>query len=124
MFKVPNRHRVRTGKWGSDDSYDNNGMFTFAIKPKKGKKINVAVIASDQEGWEHVSVSLPSLSRCPTWEEMCFVKGLFWDDEDCVIQYHPAKSEHVNYHEYCLHLWRPVGVSFPTPPAIFVGPES
>jgi hypothetical protein len=122
MFKVPNRHRVKTGKWGSDDSEGKNGMFTFAMKSKVGKNVNVATIASDQEGWEHVSVSLPGLNRCPTWEEVCFVKSLFWDDEDCVVQYHPAKSESVNYHPYCLHLWRPVGRDILTPPPLFVGP--
>ena len=52
---------------------------------------------------------------------MCFIKGLFWDEEDVVIQYHPAKSEYVNRHEKCLHLWRPVGVEMPTPQKELVG---
>jgi len=46
---------------------------------------------------------------------------LFWDAEDVVIQYHPAKSEYVNVHDNCLHLWRPVGVELPTPPRELVG---
>ena len=37
--------------------------------------------------WEHVSVSRPD--RCPTWDETCAVKRLFWDDEECVLQFHP-----------------------------------
>ena len=70
-------------------------------------------------GWEHVSVS--RRDRCPTWDEMCLVKALFWDEEDCVIQYHPPRSEYVNNHPNCLHLWRPIGVSLPMPPSIMVG---
>lgn len=81
----------------------------------------ILVIASDGMGWEHVSVSLPS--RCPTWEEMCYIKNLFWDETDTVIQYHPPKSEYVNAHPYCLHLWRKIGYEFPLPESIMVGPK-
>lgn len=55
--------------------------------------------------WEHVSVSCED--RCPTWEEMQRVKELFWRDDETVIQFHPPKSEYVNHHQYCLHLWKP-----------------
>lgn len=73
-------------------------------------------------GWNHVSVS--KKYECPTWEEMCFVKGLFWDDpEDWAVQYHPPKSKYVNNHPYCLHLWQPVEstIQMPFPSDILVG---
>lgn len=63
------------------------------------------VIASDDRGWDHVSVSLPD--RCPTWQEMCAVKELFFRDDEVVMQLHPAKANYVNCHPNCLHLWRP-----------------
>lgn len=69
--------------------------------------------------WEHVSVSLPS--RCPTWDEMCWIKEQFWGDEDLVVQYHPPRSQYVSNHSFCLHLWRPVGAAVPAPPAWMVG---
>lgn len=68
--------------------------------------------------WEHVSVSRQS--RCPTWPEMCKIKDLFWGEEETVIQYHPPKSEYVNIHPYCLHLWKPPFV-VARPPSILVG---
>ena len=71
--------------------------------------------------WEHVSVS--TAVRCPTWEEMCHVKEIFWDPEDVVIQLHPPRSEWVNCHPYTLHLWRPIGIVLPRPPALTVGPR-
>jgi len=52
---------------------------------------------------------------------MCFIKDLFWDVEDVVIQYHPAKSEYVNRHDYCLHLWKPVDFEMLAPPKELVG---
>lgn len=93
----------------------NNGFFVF-----KKHGIIYFCQASDGMGWEHVSVSL-NKNRCPTWEEMCMVKDLFWDKEDCVIQYHPPKSQYVNNHPNVLHLWRPIGVSIPMPDSIMVG---
>jgi hypothetical protein len=80
-------------------------------------------IASDGHGWEHVSVHVKEngFSETPTWDEMCEIKALFWDDEDCVIQYHPPKSDYVNNHPNVLHMWRPVGVEIQRPPSIMVG---
>lgn len=69
--------------------------------------------------WEHVSVS--NINRCPTWEEMCWVKDLFWEPEETVIQYHPPESTYINQHPHCLHLWKPIGVELPLPPMWAVG---
>jgi hypothetical protein len=78
------------------------------------KKSNFFVIASNGFDWEHVSVSLPH--RCPTWNEMCYIKSLFWEESDVAVQYHPAKKNYVNMVENCLHLWRHRIISFPEPP--------
>ncbi len=118
MFKAPNAFRVRAGSMATDDSFGNNGLFMVATN--SGADV-LRIIASDGAGWEHVSVSLAT--RCPTWEEMCDVKGLFWEPEDCVAQLHPPQSQYVNCHPFCLHLWRPAnGSFFPLPPSCLVGP--
>lgn len=71
--------------------------------PFEGRTLTV--IATSWGEWEHVSVSLSN--RCANWREMCYVKNLFWNkDEEC-IQFHPAESEYVNLHQYCLHIWKP-----------------
>ena len=46
---------------------------------------------------------------------------MFWDEEDCVVQYHPPKSDYVNIHKNCLHLWRPTDGELPRPPKIMIG---
>jgi hypothetical protein len=107
-------NRIRKGPSASDESYGMNGAFLFHYAGREQR-----VIASDGEGWEHVSVSCPD--RCPTWGEMCFIKSKFWHEDETVIQYHPAKSNYVNMHPYCLHLWKPIGVTLPLPPSILVG---
>lgn len=82
---------------------------------------NLRIIASADAEWERVSVSLQN--RVPSWEEMCRVKALFWDDEDVVMQLHARRSQWVNNHVNCLHLWRCIipGKAIPEPDSILVG---
>lgn len=80
--------------------------------------VNLTVIASTGLDWDHVSVSLRH--RSPTWQEMCHIKNLFWDEDEVVLQYHPKKIDYVNHHPFCLHLWRPQNQSIPVPDLILV----
>ena len=122
MFHVPVTARMTNcGEWSTTDADGNNGAFLLP-SPEPGWRL--LVLASDGYGWEHASVSArnESRTRTPTWKEMAYVKGIYWDDEDVVVQYHPRKSEYVNCHPNVLHLWRPTSVEIPTPPPEFVGP--
>lgn len=123
MFHVPEHYRITkkdisyNKNLQSDASYGNNGYFSFYFR---GTKHQVTVIASDGMGWEHVSVTVGA-NKPPTWELMCVVKNMFWDDEDCVVQYHPPKSSYINNHPHCLHLWKPIDKEIPIPDSILVG---
>lgn len=97
----------------------NNGTF---FVPREGKSGRFFICrASDGMDWEHVSISIPTENRCPTWEEMCYIKSLFWDDETPVMQLHAPRSEWVNMHPYCLHLWHPKKAEIPRPDPLMVG---
>lgn len=129
-FHVPDKYRVRKGPFGSDERYGNNGAFfvpnraapSRGLSTREASAVPLKVIASDGAGWEHVSVSLPT--RCPTWAEMAYIKSVFWDASDCVVQFHPPESEYVNNHAFCLHLWRSTEHAFPLPPSLLVGYKS
>jgi len=112
MFHVPEKFRMLYHPlYGRmDSSNGNNGVFNFFWQG-----YDIYCIASDEGGWEHVSIST-SRKRTPTWEIMCRVKDLFWDEEDCVIQFHPPRSQYVNDHKDVLHLWRPTNKNIETPP--------
>lgn len=69
---------------------------------------------SNENGWEHVSVSFPG--RCPTWDEMCIAKDVFWREDEACIQVHPERSVYINIHNYCLHIWRPKDGKLILPP--------
>lgn len=138
-FHVTELARVTSGPMGSDSSCGDNGAFDIESREPGWR---LAIIASDGSddagvpealGWEHVSVHAykarpasdwqqpPVRQRTPTWKEMAFIKGLFWDDEDVVMQLHPQRSQYVNNHPNVLHLWRSRLREIPTPPAILVG---
>ena len=113
--------RIREGIQASDD-YD--GMCGAFNLYRSG--VSMFAIASDgvdqvAEEWEHVSVSVIKVARCPTWEEMCFVKDLFWKEDETVIQFHPDKAEYINHHPFVLHMWRKPGTTDTLPPTILVG---
>jgi hypothetical protein len=118
MIKVPERFRVTSGTYGTTSEAGCNGLFMV----KLARNQTLRVICSDKLGWEHVSVSRQD--RCPTWEEMCAVKELFWDPEDTVMQLHVPRSSWISNHSFCLHLWRPLDLEIPRPPDIFVGVAS
>lgn len=125
-FHVPHQHRIRKhATLASDDSFGNNGAFEMPSPVGPYGERTLWIIASDGAGWEHVSVHVTQKdrSRTPVWDEMAWVKDLFWDDDDWVVQFHPARREYVNAHENTLHLWRPTHAKMPTPPSILVGPK-
>lgn len=92
------------------------GIFT------NGNLRGMTVIWSYGGGWEHVSID--GKKRMPTWDEMCQIKDMFFDENECCVQYHPPKSEYVNNAKYCLHIWKPIeqySGKLPVPNSLLVG---
>jgi hypothetical protein len=115
------KYRVRQGRFASTRN-DNFGAFIMPSKnAPKGTNLRIIASTGDPEvPWEHVSVSLEK--RCPTWDEMAYVKDLFWLSSETVMQLHVPQAEHKNLHPFTLHLWRPWHVEIPRPPSFTVAP--
>ncbi len=114
--------RVTSGPMASHRDW--GGYGAFFVHGPCGEELKIIASGADaddkvSDGWEHVSIS--TRRRVPNWQEMCFVKDLFWSEEECVIQFHPPRSEYVNNHPNCLHLWRPTDNHVRLPPSILVG---
>ena len=109
MPSVLEAGRIRQGPLASDWRNGWEGAFFVSYK-----NATLAIISSHGDGWDHVSVSLER--RTPTWEEMCYVKDLYFNEEECVIQYHPPKSVYKNVNPYTLHMWRKQGENWELPP--------
>jgi len=113
-YRQPYVERSLYGETGDQG----NGIFLLKSPIDGGL---LSVIASSGEGWEHVSVS--RTNRCPNWPEMEFIKRTFFKDDECAMQLHVPTSEHLSYHPYCLHIWRPLNQTIPQPPSWMVAPE-
>lgn len=135
MKDTPNlqaeKYRVRDGMMASSRFDGNNGAFIVPFGPPEAtqKRVYAYVIVSDQLKWDHVSVSVGemhrgefrALPRCPTWEEMDHIKRLFWRDDECVVQYHVPRTDHISDHNTVLHMWSAQDQPFPLPAPIMVG---
>jgi hypothetical protein len=125
MRKVYSRE-IEAGRQTAWEAYrsepgDRHGLFKLRC-PTTNRWLTVLV--GSAEGWEEMSLPLPAWEHCsvsgqvrtPDWDEMCFVKKCFWDDDETVVQFHPAESDYINFHDHTLHMWRVIGVEFPVPP--------
>ena len=93
------------------------GLIMLGLDERRPYK-KAVVIWSWGDGWDHVSMSYKD--RVPTWDEMCKLKDLFFLPEETCVEYHPAKSQYVNIHPYCLHIWRRQDDYMPRPPMYMV----
>lgn len=120
-MRFPERFRWENAPHGyASNTGDHFGCFQIPGRQANGRGLNVIAVGGEGTGWEHVSVSLADhKSRCPSWDEMCIVKKLFWEESACVVQYHPPEADYVD-NAQVLHLWRCVDQKFPMPPKVFV----
>ena len=113
IWRVTDPKRLAWTKgWASDDTC---GVFEV---PSSIDRAFLRIIASNGEGWDHVSVS--RANHCPNWTEMSHIAQLFFKDDETAMQLHVPRSEHLNLHPHCLHWWRPHDGSIPKPPSYFV----
>lgn len=115
----PERYRMNYSLWQSKPGDD---FGAFRMPGPCGSELVVIASPGDANEsipWEHVSVS--TRHRTPNWKEMCYVKDLFWEPWETVMQLHPPRAEWINNHPHCLHMWRPLNEKIPLPPPIAVG---
>lgn len=129
--EMPEDRRVTVGPYGTSLGSGPNGKYIleFADSGQVKRPRFLVCLVGVGMGWEHVSVSVLTkkkkpAGRCPTWEEMCFIKDIFWGEGETVVQYHPAKEDYVNMHPHVLHLWKVMGETFPKPDPSMVGIRS
>ncbi len=87
---------------------------TFGSRAFSGRGL-VAILTVDHirnpagvlDYWVHLSVSRKS--RMPEYADLQMVQRFFLDENKPAYQVFPKKSEHRNLHNFCLHLWQPLG---------------
>lgn len=82
------------------------------------RKARLRILVSWGGGWDHIGVSRSQ--ALPSWPMLEDVKRLLARDDETMMQLHVPPDEHVNVHDFTLHLWRPQAVEIPRPPVVMV----
>ena len=93
-------------QWQEIERYGNGAQYVFTNLITRQKTMSVIITAEiqrDGKRWLHVSMA--RANRVPDWQEIKLVKSLFIGDDKTALQVFPPKSQFVNIHEFCLHLW-------------------
>lgn len=56
-------------------------------------------------GVPYIHASVARAKKLPTYGDLCFAKEWIFGPHRYAAQVFPAEREHVNIHEFCLHLW-------------------
>lgn len=78
---------------------------SYVVTTERGWMTVIASACQESDGkrWVHLSCAYPS--RLPTWTELTMIRDVLLGAHAKTIQVLAPKSEHVNIHPYCLHLW-------------------
>ena len=68
-----------------------------------GLKVIQSVDKTTHGELQHVSVSRND--RYPSWDEIVAVKDQFFGDDKDAVMHLPRKSQYVNLHPNCFHIW-------------------
>ena len=96
------RPRVLPGEWSEVESYENATRY----ESRDGLRVILETEMVDGALWLHASMS--RRDRIPSWRDLQRVKDTFIGADRKAIQVLPARSEYVNRHPYCLHLFSPL----------------
>ena len=103
--------RPQTADWKPPEKLPQNWRIIQRLtdgafyRSRNGLKVMISCcLESDGKNWVHLSVS--RRDRLPSWTEFVEVKELFLGKESLAIQVFVPRSEWVNDHQYCLHLYQ------------------
>lgn len=77
--------------------------------------LSLIVSGEEHDGrrWIHLSMAHPD--RMPTWPELVDAKEIFLGREEYAAQVIPPRSQYVNQHPFCLHLFAAADGPWPLP---------
>jgi hypothetical protein len=129
MFKVPEQYRQKSGKFLTDSSHGNNGLFYIPLKNRFGVLRQWAQVFADDKnngGFEHISIVITThdkskaAERSPSKDEIAAIKNIFWGTGDIVVQFHVPETDGS---KYAIHLFRKIGSIYEIPSYLVSRPK-
>ena len=74
------------------------------INRMTGLTVILSIDKLEHSGTEYIHLSASHHNKLPKWDELGIVKDIFIGDKEA-YQIFPIKSEYVNLHKYCLHIF-------------------
>ena len=71
---------------------------------RKGSLTVIYSISKELDGKEWLHVSLARPNKYPPYEEIKYVKNIFIGENKAIMVF-PEAKEHINIHNYCMHLF-------------------
>lgn len=111
-YRIP--HPLVLATTGVKDYGDaENGFFRMNILGRE-----FYICASTDGVWEHLSISPCKGKKVANYEELCYIKRKFFNEDEVAVHYFVDGENKVNICDSCLHLWR--NKSMPLPPKEYV----
>jgi len=102
--------RVLPSGWSIIDRFGDG----YRLQLRDGLRVIVSTADfPDGRDWMHVSMS--RVDRLPSYGDMKHVKEVLIGNDRWAAQFFPPAADHVNIHQFCLHLWCPLTGELPWP---------
>lgn len=72
---------------------------------RSDRRMSLLASAGEHHGTAYIHASVARAKKLPTYGDLCFAKEWIFGPHRYAAQVFPAEREHVNIHEFCLHLW-------------------
>jgi hypothetical protein len=96
------RRALGPDAWGPPLPYGPDG-FAYLARRHGGSVVVTAAVWDDGVTWIHASIARPD--RMPTYEELTHLHRAVYGENRWAYQCFAPITDHVNIHQYALHLW-------------------
>ena len=91
--------------WGVPEPFGPDGwrMLSLDVPVTGSVIVTTSDVPGDPYEWTHASIAWTT--QMPSYEWLCRLKEAVWGGDGYAYQVFVLASEHVNIHEFALHLW-------------------
>lgn len=97
------RRRLGRDDWGIPVPFGDDGWRIDGMRERVRILVSEGPMQNVEGQWLHASISREG--QMPSYKDLCLLHYAVWGDAGWAYQVFPPHADHVNIHEYALHLW-------------------